>query len=60
MNNAQLEDKMRLLRADAVRSEKANQEALSRIGVSAAIIADKQYWTGYLDAINNIEKRLKQ
>ena len=48
------------LKIDAVKSEGENQKSLKRIGISAEIIADKQYWNGYLDCLNNMQNSLKE
>lgn len=51
---------LRALKIDAVKSEKENQMSLKRIGISAEIIADKQYWNGYLDCLDNTEQALQE
>lgn len=51
------------LRKHALKSEQENDRALTRMGLnkdSKKIIADKQYWNGYLDAITNLEKHIKK
>ena len=59
----EVNDKVTKLQQDAVFSEKVSQRELERIGINKKakeIIADKQYWNGYLDALNNITKEIKK
>lgn len=59
INKFEMQRILKKLKIDAVKSEGENQRSLKRIGVSADIIADKQYWNGYLDSLGNIEEELK-
>lgn len=63
INKEQIYDGLTELRVDAVKSEKENDVAFTRIGLNKEakkIVADKQYWNGYLDAISNVEKQIKK
>lgn len=47
------------LQREAIRNENENKKSLERMGIdkmAQEIIADKQYWNGYLDALNNVKK----
>lgn len=60
INQFEMRRVIKKLQIDAVKSEGENQASLKRIGVSADVIADKQYWNGYLDCLGNIEEELKE
>ena len=54
-------EKLRELRLEAIKREKINASEMMQKGLteqSQKIIADRQYWNGYLDALNTVEKEI--
>ena len=49
-----------MIRKDALKSEEISNKEIEKLRVPKDIIANKQYWNGYLDACNNFEKELKK
>ena len=59
----QVYDKIGKLRQHAIKCEKENSRAFDRLGLdkkAKEIVADNQYWNGYLDGMSNIEKEIKK
>lgn len=55
-----IEKKILALQQDAIQSEEANRRALGKANVASDIANDKDYWSGYLDALNNVKKEIKR
>jgi hypothetical protein len=51
------------LRFEALKAEEENKKTLLKEGIdnkTKELIADKQYWNGYLDALHNVKETIKK
>ena len=48
------------LRNDALQSEEEIRKELLKANVPSNVATDKDYWNGYLDALDNVKKELQK